>query len=104
MSDIEASYQQSLEYLYSFVDFSLQRNFRYVPGQFDLGRMRELAAALGDPQDSYPMLHVAGTKGKGSVSALSASALQAAGYRVGLYTSPHLDDYAERIQVNGEQI
>lgn len=104
MSELETRYQQTLEYLYSFVDFSLQRNFRYVPGQFDLGRMRELAAALGDPQDSYPMLHVAGTKGKGSVAALCAGALQAAGYRVGLYTSPHLDDYAERIQINGVQI
>jgi dihydrofolate synthase/folylpolyglutamate synthase len=104
MSELEAEYQQALDYLYTFVDFSLQRNFRYVPGQFDLGRMHALAAALGNPQDAYPTLHVAGTKGKGSVSALCASALQAAGYRVGLYTSPHLDDYAERIQVDGQQI
>ena len=104
MSELESQYQKTLDYLYSFVDFSMQRNFRYVPGQFELGRMCDLAAALGDPQNSYPTLHVAGTKGKGSVSALCASALQAAGYRVGLYTSPHLDDYAERIQVNGEQI
>jgi dihydrofolate synthase/folylpolyglutamate synthase len=104
MSELESQYQQTLEYLYSFVDFSLQRNFRYVPGQFELGRMRDLAAALGDPQNSYPTIHVAGTKGKGSVSVLCASALQAAGYRVGLYTSPHLDDYAERIQIDGQQI
>ncbi len=52
----------------------------------------------------YPMIHVAGTKGKGSVCILCASALQQAGYKVGLYTSPHLDDYAERIQINGEFI
>jgi dihydrofolate synthase/folylpolyglutamate synthase len=104
MNDLETQYQKTLDYLYSFVDFSLQRNFRYVPGQFELGRMRDLAAAFGNPQDRYPTLHVAGTKGKGSVSALCASALQAAGYRVGLYTSPHLDDYAERIQVNGVNI
>jgi dihydrofolate synthase/folylpolyglutamate synthase len=104
MNDLEIRYQQTLEYLYSFVDFSMVRNFRYVPGQFELGRMRDLAAALGDPQQKYPTIHVAGTKGKGSVSALCASALRAAGYRVGLYTSPHLDDYAERIQVNGQQI
>lgn len=104
MSELETEYQKTLDYLYGFVDFSLQRNFRYVPGQFELGRMRELASALGDPQEHYPSLHVAGTKGKGSVSALCASALQAAGYRVGLYTSPHLDDYAERIQVDGRNI
>ena len=56
------------------------------------------------PQDKYPILHVAGTKGKGSVCALAASGLQAAGHRVGLYTSPHLLDYCERIQVNGEPV
>jgi dihydrofolate synthase/folylpolyglutamate synthase len=59
---------------------------------------------LGNPQNTYPIIHVAGTKGKGSVSALCASALQAGGYKVGLYTSPHLLDYVERIQVNGEPI
>lgn len=104
MSELETQYQQTLDYLYSFVDFSLQRNFRYVPGQFELGRMRELAAALGDPQTRYPSIHIAGTKGKGSAAALCASALQADGYRVGLYTSPHLDDYVERIQIDGQQI
>ncbi len=104
MSDIESEYQSVLKYLYGFVDFSMQRNFRYAPDQFDLGRMFRLAARLGDPQAQYPIIHVAGTKGKGSVSTLCAAALQAAGYRVGLYTSPHLDDYAERIQVDGQNI
>jgi dihydrofolate synthase/folylpolyglutamate synthase len=69
-----------------------------------LGRMRRLAQVIGNPQDAYPIIHVAGTKGKGSVSALCASALHAAGYKVGLYTSPHLDDFAERIQLDGEPI
>ena len=100
----DAEYQAALDYLYSYVDFSLQKNFRYSPDQFDLGRMRDLAHSLGDPFQAYQIIHVAGTKGKGSVSALCASALHAAGYRVGLYTSPHLDDYAERIQVNGNPI
>jgi dihydrofolate synthase/folylpolyglutamate synthase len=59
---------------------------------------------LGNPQNQYPIILVAGTKGKGSVSALCASALKAAGYKVGLYTSPHLVDYCERIQINGESI
>ncbi len=102
--DIDKEYQETLDYLYSFIDYSLQKSFRYSPEKFDLGRMRAFVAALGDPQSEYPIIHVAGTKGKGSVSALCASALQASGYRVGLYTSPHLQDYAERIQVDGEAI
>lgn len=102
--DIEATYRQTLDYLYSFVDHSLTRSFRYAPEKFDLARMYALMAALGNPQQSYPIIHIAGTKGKGSVSALCASALKAAGYRTGLYTSPHLHDYAERILVDGEAI
>ncbi len=96
----DLSYQETLDYLYSFVDYSLQRNLRNAPGKFDLGRMYRFLDLLGRPQDRYPIIHVAGTKGKGSVSALTASALHAAGYRVGLYTSPHLQDYVERIQVD----
>jgi dihydrofolate synthase/folylpolyglutamate synthase len=99
-----AVYQSTLDYLYTFVDYSLVRNFQNAPGRFDLARMAALAAALGDPQKLYPSLHVAGTKGKGSVSAFCASALQTAGYRTGLYTSPHLADFSERIQVNGQAI
>lgn len=99
---IEEDYQKTLDYLYSFVDFSLTRGMRYTPEQFDLGRMVALVEALGHPERAYPSIHIAGTKGKGSVSAMCSAALQAAGYRVGLYTSPHLHDYAERIQVNGQ--
>jgi dihydrofolate synthase/folylpolyglutamate synthase len=102
--DTELAYQGTLEYLYSFIDYSLTRGFRNQPGLFDLDRMREFMAYLGNPQQAYPILHVAGTKGKGSVCALCAGALQAAGYRVGLYTSPHLQDYAERIQINRQPI
>ena len=59
---------------------------------------------LGNPQDKFLSIHVAGTKGKGSTASLCASALRAAGYRVGLYTSPHLQEFTERIQINGCQI
>jgi dihydrofolate synthase / folylpolyglutamate synthase len=104
IENIDPAYQKTLDYLYSFVDYSLQRNFRYSPEQFDLSRMFTFAAALGNPQNQYPIIHVAGTKGKGSVAALCASALQAAGYRTGLYTSPHLEDFNERIQVNRQNI
>lgn len=102
--EIESTYQETLDYLYSFVDYSLTRASRYSPEKFNLERMRDLVQELGQPQTAYPIIHIAGTKGKGSVAALSASTLQAAGYRVGLYTSPHLQDYAERIQVNRQPI
>jgi dihydrofolate synthase/folylpolyglutamate synthase len=100
----DTAYQATLDYLYSYVDYSMQRNFRNAPGKFDLARMRALVAALGDPQKQYPILHVAGTKGKGSVSALCASALKASGHRTGLYISPHLQDFTERIQIDGKPI
>ena len=67
-------------------------------------RMARLMEALGNPQDRLRFAHVAGTNGKGSVSCLLASALQAAGYRTGLYTSPHLNDFSERIRVDGAPI
>ncbi len=100
----DAAYREALTYLYSFIDYSLTRNLRNAPEQFDLGRMRALMAALGDPQRAYPVIHIAGTKGKGSVAAFCATALREAGYRVGLYTSPHLQDFAERIQIDGQPI
>ncbi|MBL8046364.1 MAG: bifunctional folylpolyglutamate synthase/dihydrofolate synthase [Anaerolineales bacterium] len=98
------TYQEALDWLYSFVDFSAQRKVKYSPETFDLSRMRALMALLGNPQDRYRTLHVAGSKGKGSVSAMCASGLMAAGYKTGLYTSPHLQDFRERIQLNGEYI
>jgi len=104
LMETEAAYNKALDYLYSFVDYSLKHTSELVKAEFNLERMFELMAALGNPQDSYPIIHVAGTKGKGSVSAMVASALYAAGYRAGLYISPHLQDFCERIQVNGEPI
>jgi dihydrofolate synthase/folylpolyglutamate synthase len=98
------TYQDALDYLYSFVDYSLERSYRYSAELFDLGRVRELLHALGDPHQRYPTFHVAGTKGKGSVTAMIASGLRAAGYRTGMYTSPHLIHFTERIQVDGEPI
>lgn len=104
MKNVEDAYKDALEYLYSFVDFSMQKAVTYSPARFKLERMQELVASLDNPQQAYPSIHVAGTKGKGSVCILCASSLLEAGYKVGLYTSPHLDDYAERIQIDGEFI
>jgi len=104
MTDIEIAYNLSLDYLYSFVDYSLKHSSELAKAEFNLDRMFALMEELGNPHTKYPVIHVAGTKGKGSVCALCASALRAAGYRTGLYTSPHLLDYTERIQINGEPI
>jgi dihydrofolate synthase/folylpolyglutamate synthase len=103
MNTAEA-YQQALDYIYSYVDYSLKRQDELSAEKFDLERMRVLMSSLGNPERDYPIIHIAGTKGKGSVASLCASALKSAGYRVGLYTSPHLQDFAERMQVNGKQI
>ena len=102
--DIETRYNHALDYLYSFVDYSLKHSSELAKADFNLDRMFALMELLGNPQKQYPIIHVAGTKGKGSTSALCAAALQAAGYKAGLYTSPHLEDYVERIQVDGRPI
>ncbi len=99
-----STYQQALDYLYSFVDYSLKHADELARAEFNLDRMRRLLSLLGDPHRAYPAIHIAGTKGKGSTAAITASVLRAAGYRVGLYTSPHLEDFTERIQVDGQPI
>jgi len=70
----------------------------------DLTNTIELCARLGDPQDKFKSVHVAGTNGKGSTSHMLAAILQVAGYKTGLYTSPHLVDFRERIRINGQMI
>lgn len=102
--DMETRYNLALDYLYSFVDYSLKHSSELAKADFNLDRMFALMESLGNPQNKYPIIHVAGTKGKGSTSALCAAGLKAAGYKAGLYTSPHLLDYVERIQINGEPI
>jgi len=101
MPDIEEQYQRTLDYLYGFVDYSLTRQSRLSPEKFNLDRMRRLMQLMDNPQQRYPVIHIAGTKGKGSTAAMIASILRESGYKVGLYSSPHLQDYTERIQING---
>ena len=101
---MNTNYQNALDYLYSFVDYSLKHASEHAKAEFNLGRMRDLMRLLGDPQNDYPIIHIAGSKGKGSTAAFTASALRAADYKVGLYTSPHLQDFTERMQVNGVPI
>jgi len=98
--NMPSDYQQSLDYIYSFVDFSRTHQDNLSPENFDLTRMVRFMEILGSPQDDFPSIHIAGSKGKGSVSAFCSSVLQTAGYKVGLYTSPHLKDFEERMQVD----
>lgn len=104
MKEIDQKYEDALDFLYSFIDYSLKRNFRNAAEKFNLERMRHFMTLLGDPQKDYGILHVAGTKGKGSVSSMCASVLMAEGYRVGLYTSPHMVRFTERIKINDQEI
>lgn len=98
------NYQAALSYILSFTDYEKLPAFLYKADNFDLRRMVELLDRLGSPHLTSPAIHVAGTKGKGSTAAMIASALSAAGYRTGLYTSPHLHTFRERITVDGEMI
>ena len=102
--EIEREYQRSLDYIYSFIDLSITRNLRYSPDKFDLSRMYGVMSLLGDPQLNYDVVHVAGTKGKGSICAMTASIMREAGYKVGFYSSPHMIEFRERIQVNNIEI
>ncbi len=96
-------YPEAINYLNSFVNFERQPDVQFNTRDEDLTRFRKLLARLGDPQSRFPVIHIVGTKGKGSTGALIASILSQAGYKVGLYTSPHLVTVRERIRV-GRQI
>src|SRR5262245_52977462 len=92
-------YAQALEYLDSFVNY--EKEASAYPEAFKLDRMRALAKELGNPQNAFESVIIAGSKGKGSTAAMLSSILRMENLRVGLYTSPHLLDVRERIQVNG---
>ena len=100
----ELDYRKALAYLYSLTDYEKKGFAAYAPEFYNLGRTLSLLALLDMPQSRYRAVHIAGTKGKGSTAALIESVLRAAGYRTGLYTSPHLHTFRERIQVRGRLI
>jgi len=95
------TYQQALDYIYSFVDQEKLQPDKYEPNRFDLTNMHTFLGTLGNPHHRLRAIHVAGTKGKGSTCAMTASILQAAGYKTGLFTQPHLHTFRERIQIDG---
>lgn len=96
------TYEQAIEFLYGRINYERVQTGSYSTGDFKLDRVRQLLDRLGNPQQDIPAVHIAGTKGKGTTSAMVASILQAAGYRVGLFTSPHISAFEERIKVNGQ--
>lgn len=98
------TYQQALAYLDAFVNYERQPADRAGRATFSLAAIRELAARLGDPQEKFPAIHIAGTKGKGSTAVFAAEIARAAGLRTGTYTSPHLVDLRERIRLDGRMV
>ncbi|MGI8906485.1 MAG: bifunctional folylpolyglutamate synthase/dihydrofolate synthase [Candidatus Sumerlaeaceae bacterium] len=98
-----STYDEAAAFLDSQIDYEklLSKSLTYDTKNFDLANFRGLLRELGDPHLKYAVIHIAGTKGKGSTCAFLASALANCGCKVGLYTSPHIDRYTERIQVNG---
>jgi dihydrofolate synthase/folylpolyglutamate synthase len=99
---IRMNYEQTLEYL--FTKLPLFSRIGAAAYKADLDNTIRLCEFLGNPQTKFRSVHIAGTNGKGSVSHMLAAIFQTAGYRTGLYTSPHLKDFRERIKVNGEMI
>jgi dihydrofolate synthase / folylpolyglutamate synthase len=95
-------YQQALDLVWGLVNFETKPPENREP--YTLDRMRTLAERLGNPQRRLRTIHVAGTKGKGSTAAMIERALRAAGYRTGLYSSPHLHDPRERLRIDGNPV
>lgn len=96
------SYKETIDYLYNRLPMFSKQGASAI--KKDLTNTIKLSEALGNPHQQFKSIHIAGTNGKGSTSHMLASILQKQGYKVGLYTSPHLLDFRERIRVNGEMI
>ncbi|MDI7275230.1 MAG: folylpolyglutamate synthase/dihydrofolate synthase family protein [Anaerolineae bacterium] len=101
---MSSDYAAALEYLYSLTNYEHKLAAQYAGQLFELTRMERLLDAMEHPERQFRSVHVAGTKGKGSTAAMIASCLVHGGLLTGLFTSPHLHTFRERIQVDGEQI
>src|SRR5690606_25906651 len=97
-----SSYQEALQYLYE--NLPMFQRVGAAAMKKDLTNTYRLCEALDNPQKKFKSIHVAGTNGKGSTCHMLASVLQSSGYKTGLYTSPHLKEFTERIKINGEEI
>jgi len=98
------NYSQAEEYLNTFINYEQIPGISYAQPGYSLRHVEELLNRMGDPQLAARTIHIAGTKGKGSVAAMIAQALSSSGYKTGLYTSPHLHTLRERISVDGSLI
>jgi len=98
------TYREAVAYLESLIDYERTPAGAAAARVWNLDRMRHMLNAFGDPHLKLPCLHIAGTKGKGSTAAMAASILTAAGLRTGLYTSPHLVSFRERIRMDGATV
>ena len=97
------NYRQAIDYIDGYTDYE-KIGMPHDPAFYDLRRVDELLSLLDDPHKKAGSIHITGTNGKGSVAVMVASALSASGYSTGLYTSPHLHSWRERIGVDGEPI
>ncbi|UCE28235.1 MAG: bifunctional folylpolyglutamate synthase/dihydrofolate synthase [Candidatus Coatesbacteria bacterium] len=103
--EVSEGYIEALEFLDGLVNYEKGERFpKYDTRAYDLEKFAEALRALGDPHRSYPVIHIAGSKGKGSTAYMLSEVLRAAGYKVGMFTSPHLRSVRERIQVDGALI
>ena len=98
------NFSEAEQYLLSFTDYEKTPGIAYTAANYDLRRMEQLLAPLGNPHLGTRTIHIAGTKGKGSTAAMVTSILVTAGYRTGLYTSPHLHSIRERARINDRLI
>ncbi len=98
----ESTWKTGIQFLLGRENYERWRKIPYDPARMGLDRMRQLLELVGSPQLTLPVIHVAGTKGKGSTSAMIAAALSAAGYRTGLFTSPHLERIEQRMAIDGQ--
>jgi len=98
------NYPSALKWLFEHIDHEKQRVVKYTDDSFNLNRMQALLKELGNPHEQVKVVHVAGTKGKGSTCHMVSSMLEHCGLTVGLYTSPHLIDLRERVTINGQMI
>jgi dihydrofolate synthase/folylpolyglutamate synthase len=103
MRQLFGTYDEAIEFIYGRINYERVAGVAYSADDGKLERMRRLLKLLGHPEERLPVVHIAGTKGKGSTSVMTAGILSAAGYRTGLFTSPHVSAFEERMVVDGQR-
>ena len=103
MSERLKTYEQAIDFLFGRINYERIQAEAYSTSDFKLDRMRRLLELMDNPHEKIPVVHVAGTKGKGSTAAMLASVLSASGHKCGLYISPHISAFEERITINAIQ-